>query len=210
MNIIKAISYIQYITGEIISFTEAARVCGKTRVTIDKYKTQDITEEIKLALETEYDCKLPADDVNGNTLAHDYIDIPYWEGCSQFGDKLIVPDCAQISKDLEIVVNRYKAEKENLRIIAMPSDKMKGPFRPIKYGDILIIDISSTDISYSGIYFFTANNDVFVNRIDKGIDNVIFRFDNELYSEKSYSFEELENAGFKVIGRVIHVESENL
>lgn len=210
MNIIKAISYIQYLRGEIISFKDAAIICKKSIATIDKYKSIDITDEMKEALETYFNCKLPCEEASSAELAHNYVDVPYWEECEKLSEKLKKASCTQVCKDMEIAVNDYGSKPENLRIIAMPSDKMDGGIRPIKYGDILIIDTSLTDISYSGIYFFTANDDVFVNRIEKRIDGIVFSFYNELTANITYSFDELKKANFKVIGRVIHNESEKL
>ena len=211
MNIVEAISYIQFNNGgKRIPLKKAGEVCGVTEQTIGEYKKKDIPDEWKIKLEEKYGYKLPCEIHSSVDMAHKYVDIPYWDECETLSEKLKNPACTQVCKDLEVVINGLKAVPENLRIIAMPSDKMEGGERPIKYGDILIIDTSLTDISYSGIYFFIANNEVFVNRVDKSIDSVSFKFDNEKYAKKTYDFEQLKNANFKVIGRVLHNEWDAL
>ena len=83
---------------------------------------------------------------------------------------------------------------------------MDGGDIPFKNGDILIIDRTQTDISISGIYFYTTNNDedVFVNNFRKRFDGtVVLGYTNSKYEDSIVTIDQLEAAGYKVIGRVI-------
>ena len=88
----------------------------------------------------------------------------------------------------------------------MPGDKMDGGDIPFKNGDILLIDKTQTDISFSGVYFYTTNNheDIFVNNFRKRFDGtIVLGYTNSKYEDSIVSIDQLEAAGYKVIGRVI-------
>ena len=89
----------------------------------------------------------------------------------------------------------------------MPGDKMDGGVKPYRNGNILVIDKTQTDISLSGVYFFTTNNneEVFVNNFRKTpFGQVVFGFDNPKYENYEVSLEEFQNANINFFGRVIH------
>lgn len=213
MNIIKAISYIQFNNnGILIPLKEAATVLNVSEKTIQNYKTKDIPQEWIKILEKKYGCKLPCEIASSTELAHNYMDVQYWEHCDSCKNKLRKASVTQVCVDAEVFVNDLNLTLENAFVIAMPSNTMDGGDRPIKYGDILLIDKSCTDISYSGIYFYVSEKtgEAFVNLIDKSLDRIYFKFKNIDYETKVYTQEQLDNAGFKVIGRVVHNCSERL
>ena len=135
------------------------------------------------------------------------IELKYWGEGLPCEDKLKNPVINSVLLDREIINTDWVTDENELNIIAMPGDKMDGGERPYRNGNILVIDKTQTDISLSGVYFFTTNNDeeVFVNNFRKTpFGQVVFKFNNPKYENYEVSFEEFENANIKVIGRVIH------
>jgi phage repressor protein C with HTH and peptisase S24 domain len=93
----------------------------------------------------------------------------------------------------------------------MTGDEMDGGTTPIKNNDLLIIDTNVNNTSSSGIYFYITNKSVFVRRIAE-IEGtgLYFSVDNPIYTDvlnDTKSYKELEEVGFKVIGKVIGNES---
>ena len=83
---------------------------------------------------------------------------------------------------------------------------MDGGTYPLKNGDILIIDKSQTDISISGVYFYTTSNneEVFVNNFRKQFDGtIVLGVTNPKYEDLLVTAEQLEAAGVNIIGRII-------
>ncbi len=106
--------------------------------------------------------------------------------------------------DREITHLTWGKDENNLRYIAMPGDNMNGGVLPIRNGEPLIIDVTSTDILRSGIYAYFTEAGFFVNLIQQHANkNVIFSHWNAAYKDNIYSIDELQKSGFKVIGRVI-------
>lgn len=98
-------------------------------------------------------------------------------------------------------------ERENIRVIIMPHNKMNGGSYPLRARDILFIDISERDISRAGCYLFTSRNNTcyFLCNINITIEgNVRFSYSNPANAseEKTKSFAELEKLDFRVIGRM--------
>lgn len=212
MNINRIISYIQFKKDIEITKKEIAEVVEKTEQTIYQYRKKDVPADWIEKIEKYYGCKLPLEDDTTENLAHNYFDLPYYEIIDESKHKIRKLSVLQVCQDAEILIRDLGVKPENARIIAMPSNKMEGGERPIKYNDILIVDTSLTDICYSGIYFFTTygGKDVYVNIIDKTVDKVLFKFKNDTYKTKEYTLEQLKSADFKVVGRVVHNCSERL
>ena len=108
--------------------------------------------------------------------------------------------------DREKINLAWQKNEEDLYIIAMPGDKMDGGIYPLRNGDLLVIDTSQTDISNSGIYFYTTNNneEVFVNNFRKKFDgSIVLGYSSPKYDDTIVSMEQLEAAGINIVGRVI-------
>jgi phage repressor protein C with HTH and peptisase S24 domain len=139
-----------------------------------------------------------------------YVVIPYWEH-EKHKEKVVNPCFTEFLLDVQKLINVYGRSADGLKIIAMTGDEMDGGSTPIKNNDILIIDTKVNNTSSSGIYFYITNKSVFVRRIaeieGKGL---YFSVDNPLYTDvlnDTKTYKELEEVGFKVIGKVIGNES---
>lgn len=213
MNYVKLCAFLQFVKNDTVGFADIARVRGVERQAIAKSKQREISQEEIIEICEAFGVKPPTNVDNISFDSNDFgmstkIKIPYWEGCEENPSLLKSPLITTVKlEDMEIVQNKWNKNPENLRIIAMPSDKMNGNngdnIPPFNLGDILLIDISQNDINSSGIYAFTTNNGVFINRISKRFDNsVVFSFSNPLEQDVVISLEDLEKLEFKVIGRV--------
>lgn len=116
------------------------------------------------------------------------------------------PAITSIWLDRELVHNKWHKNEKDLRTISMPGDNMNGGIDPIFNGDMLIIDISSTDVQRSGIYAFTTRGEtkLFVNILRQRVNgDVEFSHWNPNYDLSVRSAEELKQLDFKIIGRMI-------
>ena len=188
-----------------VARTELADALGITRQYANNIKDKSLTQEQISMIEKALNINLsPAASSNSNSTGK--IELHYWGKGLPCEEKLQNPLVTSMWFDREVINGAWQKDEQNLSIIAMPGDKMDGGDIPFKNGDILIIDRTQTDISISGIYFYTTNNDedVFVNNFRKRFDgNVVLGFTNSKYEDSIVSIDQLEAAGYRVIGRVI-------
>ena len=134
----------------------------------------------------------------------EYVEIKYWEGLP---DDLKIPDLTSKWEDIEIIENSWGKNFKDLRIIPMLGNRMDGYWYPMRNSDILIIDLSATDLSKSGVYFFTTlkGKHFFIRELELQIDGSvdIHWFENKKSGSVIYTKKELENYDFKVIGRIV-------
>lgn len=110
--------------------------------------------------------------------------------------------------DRELVENAWERIPENLRIVKMRGDKMETTEYPLRNNDILMVDISQTDVANSGIYLYTTKIggqlEVFINNINKRpTGDLRMSYINPKYNEIVYTPEQLEKIDFKVWARVV-------
>lgn len=214
MLITDAIRIIQENINRSISQAEIANILGTSSVAINKRIARKselkVSEAVKLI--DHYGCNLFDSCIqNDNMLSKssqnrlDSVEIVYYENSNL--DKTIKnPLITSLWVDRELVRDVWKKDETKLRTIKMPGDVMNGGERAIKNLDMLIIDLSSTDILSSGIYAYTTNDDnfIFINGIKQKPDgSVKFYYWNKTYSEAVYKLDDLHKINFKVIGRVI-------
>lgn len=194
-----------------VSRIEISDALGMSRQNGIKYKDRPLTDEEIRILEKKLKINLSSD-VETDTYIKTPSDFPgkkeikYWGKGLPCEDKLINPGYTSIMKDRETINRNWQVDEDAIYIIAMPGDKMDGGPHPIKNGDILFVDTSSTDISISGKYFFTTNGhkDVFVANICKQITgNYEIIYANSKYGNKIVTQEQLDSVDFKVVGRII-------
>lgn len=138
----------------------------------------------------------------------DAIEIRYYKD-DEIDELVKNPLVTSIWLDRQMVNDVWVKDENKLIKIAMVGDCMNGGARPIKNGDMLIIDTSETNILASGIYAYTTGkSDIFVANIKRCMDQVEFSFFKEEYESILRTMEELEELNFTVIGRVIHNQSE--
>lgn len=157
---------------------------------------------------TSTDC--PLEEIKEETKEKVVV-IPYWDEVEKHQEKVKNPCFTELLLDVQKLINIYGRSADGLKIIAMTGDEMDGGVTPIKNNDILIVDTKVNNTSSSGIYFYITNKSVFVRRIaeieGKGL---YFSVDNPLYTDvlnDTKTYKELEEVGFKVIGKVIGNES---
>ena len=188
-----------------VARTELAEALDITRQYANDIKNKPLTEEQINKIEKALKVNLsPTTSSNSNPTGK--IELQYWGKGLPCEEKLKNPLVTSMWFDREIINDVWKKDEHNLSIIAMPGDKMDGGDIPFKNGDILIIDKTQTDISISGIYLYTTNNDedVFVNNFRKRFDGtVVLGYTNSKYNDSIVTIGELESAGYKVVGRVI-------
>lgn len=200
-----------------ITNNEMSDAIGMSRQYISRQKDKPISEEQIIKIEKYFNISLISEDAaksNSDTssLYPGKIELKYWGEGLPCEEQLKNPTLTSLMLDREIIYTHWHIKDENeLNIIAMPGDKMDGGDRPYKNGDILIIDKSQTDISLSGVYFYTTNDDteVFVSGLRRTpFSKIAFTFGNSKYEDYEVSVEEYETANIKIIGRVVHNQSE--
>ena len=184
---------------------ELAEALNITRQYANNIKDKPLSQEQIAMIEKALNVDLsPA--VSTKSGSSEKIELLYWGKGLPCEDKLKNPLVTSMWLDREVINGGWQKDEHNLNIVAMPGDKMDGGDIPFKNGDILIIDRTQTDISISGIYFYTTNNDedVFVNNFRKRFDGtVVLGYTNSKYEDSIVTIDQLEAAGYKVIGRVI-------
>lgn len=134
----------------------------------------------------------------------DRIEITYW---SELPEELKNPNIVSCWFDREVIENSWGMSAEHLSIITMVGDKMSRYWYPIRSGDILIIDTSQNHIMDNGVYFATSQNNTrfWIREMTEQLDGSIeFRAypQNEIIT-KVYTKQQLNDVGFRVIGKVI-------
>lgn len=112
--------------------------------------------------------------------------------------------------DREIIENIWNVKSDSLVIITMLGDNLssyKNNDYPIKNKDILIVDCSQTNIMVRGVYFATSrqNSRFWVREMELKLNDSIdfYSYTPNGKIVKSYSKEELNNADFRIVGKVI-------
>lgn len=147
--------------------------------------------------------------VEYSTTLADKVELKYFEHPNLKTD-IKNPLITSLWFDRELVENVWKKDPKNLRIIKMLGDKMDSGDYPLRNDDILIMDITETDPTISGIYVFTTNNNqyIFINNINIKYDGSYrFTFFNPRYPERVHSPEEIKKLDLKIVGKVIKNQS---
>lgn len=208
----RAVRETQYPINEVKEICEFFNVEFDSLIALCQKENRNLEKEINIEIKTEgnitpADC--PLEEIKEETKEK-FVIIPYWEH-DKHKEKVVNPCFTEFLLDVQKLINVYGRSADGLKIIAMTGDEMDGGATPIKNNDILIIDTKVNNTSSSGIYFYITNKSVFVRRIaeieGKGL---YFSVDNPLYTDvlnDTKTYKELEEVGFKVIGKVIGNES---
>jgi phage repressor protein C with HTH and peptisase S24 domain len=134
----------------------------------------------------------------------DRIEISYW---SELPEDLKNPKIVSVWFDREIIENAWGMSAEHLCIVPMVGDKMARYWYPIRPNDILIVDTSQDYIMGNGVYFATSRNNTrfWIREMQVLINNDIeFKgFSPSGDTTKIFSQKQLDEVGFKLIGRVV-------
>lgn len=167
-------------------------------VNLLKYVPKSYTEE---EIEGKITAKL------GRKLASRFAEIQYIEDLDNYNKPVRNPFVTEVIMDAQIIVYKWRCNIEDLRIISMFDDSMDGGEYAIKNGDILIVDTSVKTVTVSGLYLFIINNnELYIRRIiDTFRNSYIFSAKKNDYKifEEEKTFEDLKNANFRILGRVV-------
>lgn len=208
LNISRVIAITTLKLNREVSRKEVADALGITPQHAVREKDKPLSDEQIKKIEKYFNINLTVSPTqNADLTIADKIELQYWGQGLPCEDKLKNPlIVTPMWFDRKLINGGWQKDEQNLNIIAMPGDKMDGGDIPFKNGDILVIDTAQTDISISGIYFYTTNNneDVFVNNFRKRFDGtVVLGYTNSKYEDSIVTIDQLEAAGYNVIGRVI-------
>ena len=138
------------------------------------------------------------------TITGDRIEISYW---SELPEELKNPKIVSVWFDREIIENAWGMSAEHLCIVPMVGDKMARYWYPIRPNDILIVDTSQSHIMGNGVYFATSrdNTRFWIREMQVLFNNDIeFKgFSPSGDTTKVINSEQLKDAGFRIIGKVI-------
>ena len=155
-------------------------------------------------IEDKLNIKLTSDYQQNIMPVSDRIEINYW---NKLPDELKNPRIESVWFDREIIENAWGMSAEHLCIIPMVGDKMTRYWYPIRNGDILIIDTSQDHIMGNGVYFAVSRNNTrfWIREMQVLLNNniEIKGFAPSGETIKAVSKEQLEDADFKLIGKVI-------
>ena len=146
-----------------------------------------------------------------NIQTDDKIELHYWTNLpEQYKNRQI--DSVWVDK--KIIERVWKLNSDTLCIVPMIGNSMSNYLYPIKNNDILIVDTKQNDISNSGIYFATTQNNtkLWFQEIQLLLnENIEFRtYLSNKEVIQTYSRQQLIDFDFKLIGRVIKNLSINL
>lgn len=143
----------------------------------------------------------------GRKLASRFAEIQYIEDLDNYNKPVRNPFVTEVIIDAQIIVYKWRCNIEDLRIISMFDDSMDGGEYAIKNGDILIVDTSVKTVTSSGLYLFIINDkELYIRRIiDTFRNSYIFSAKKNEYKifEEEKTFEDLKNANFRILGRVV-------
>ncbi len=191
--------------------SELCKITGvkQSTMSVRSSRDSDFTSDEIVMLNKYYNINLFAndglisDDIT-NTLRPDRIEINYWP---ELPEALKNPKVVSCWFDKEVVENAWGMSAEHLCIVTMIGDKMSRYWYPIRSGDILIVDMSQNYIMGNGVYFATSRNNTrfWIREMQVLFNNDIeFKgFSPSGDTTKVISSEQLQEAGFKIIGKVI-------
>lgn len=203
-TIIEIQDIIQKLTKAKITQIDIAEAlgCGRSNISLRSKNNSRLTfEEIK-KIEQYFNISLN----NQQTLQpeSDVINIPYW---SELPEELKNPDFEGVMAGKRAIVNHWYTKPENLCIVPMVGDKLSKYWYPINDGDILIIDTSHDFIRGNGVYFATSRNNTrfWVREMQVLVnDDIEFKgFAPSGETTRVLTRQQLEDVGFKIIGKVI-------
>jgi len=205
LSIIDLQSSLQKLTNKKISFNDIGVALGTSRANIsNRAKRGSLLklEEVN-KIEKYFNVNLPVEKLT-KELTSDIIKIPYW---SELPEELKNPDFTCVTAERKAIENHWYSKPENLCIITMVGDALTKYWYPINNGDILIVDISHTEIRGNGVYFATSreNSRFWIREMQALINNdvEIKAYAPSGNTSKVFTREELKEVDFRIIGKVI-------
>lgn len=191
------------------SQSEIGKILGlrQTALSGRANRNSNFTDEEIEKIENYYNIRLISDNTKCDILHFppgDRIEISYWQ---ELPEELQNPKIMSVWFDREIIENAWGMSAEHLCIIPMIGDKMTRYWYPIRSNDILIVDTSKDYIMGNGVYFATSrdNTRFWIREMQVLINNDIeFKgFSPSGDTTKVFTKNELEEVGFRLVGKVI-------
>ena len=202
MLIDEKIQEIQNLTKRKITYAEVAQIFGLTRSAVQnwslrqrhlkEYEIQKINEAFSINNAIQKD------------TSNDIIKIPYIEWLPEEMKNPKYPDVVSRSVSID-----DWGQIESLRIVAMNGNSLENYWYKIQNKDVLLIDTSETKVNADGrgVYFATSQNNTkfWIREMTEQLDGSIeFRaYPKSEIITKVYSKQQLKEADFKIIGKVI-------
>lgn len=201
MKVKQAIAEITAQKKEKISYEKMGVALKVTRQRIGQMINDDLSEKQILSLENYFNVNLTSVKPSENEV----IKIPYWENFPEEMKNLDYPYVVAQACSIQ----KWSKGTQSLRIIAMNGDRLENYWYKIRHNDVLIIDTAENKINTngSGLYFATSrNNTMFWVREMQMLYNGGIEFNSYSpsgHNTKILTLEQLKEADFKVIGKVI-------
>jgi len=195
------ISLITQKTGNYVNQTMLADALGITRQTISiriKNESQITVDELK-RIEKHFNIDLYGDTTS---VQDDYIYISYYPDVfASCGSGNIVFSDEKIKLPIpKLLINGFSKSKEYSIINALGNSMSP----TIDNGDKLIIEHwEDSQIQDDKVYVFCYNNEFFVKRLSKNLDEIIIKSDNKEYRTRTVCDDALNN--LVVIGKIVGV-----
>lgn len=181
---------------KLFSLSDISQALGKSRTYAYGIELSD--EQIT-TLENKFEVVL-----RDNLNMTDSVPIEYFYH-PNLGDIVKSPYLTNFSYDREIL-KKWNVKKEDVRIVRMLGDTMDGGERPVQNEDVIIIDITSKNPMFSGVYAYTTDDykSFFISGIRQLPDNSLeFYYHNSNFKSVTYTKEQLKEMDFQIIGRMI-------
>lgn len=203
MKVHEAIAEITAQKRSKITYDLMGNALSLTRQRIGQILEKELSDLQIEKLENYFNVKLTNVKLN-NSIGCDRIELPYWP---ELPEELKNSKVVSCWFDREIIENDWGKNPETLYIVTMPDSGMSHFWYPMRQGNILIIDTKQINISETGVYFATSqNNTKFWVREIQELLNKNYEFRNYSVSGeiiKTYTRQQLQDVDFKIIGKVI-------
>ncbi len=167
------------------SFAEKLNIATGSIGMIESEKSEDrvVTANIKIKIKQVFGIDFDTDiDTEGNIIkksnfsSQNVIAIPFYSAKASAGSGETLPDYPEekvMYFDRRFLQNIIGVYPEHAAIIQAKGDSMDGGIKPIKDGDLLIIDDSVKEIINDRIFVIQLNTDLLVKRVIKEWDGTV-------------------------------------
>ncbi len=201
MKLDELITIITQRTGNYINQSMLAQSLGITRQTVSnriKNESQVTVSELK-KIEEYYGISLFSDSADSND---DVVQMNYYSDVfASCGTGSIVFSEEKIKLPVSTLLISGYSKQKAYSMINASGDSMSPT---IDNGDRLIVEHwNGTQIQDNKIYVFCFNNEFFVKRLSKNLDEIIIKSDNPEYKVKTISGTTVEE--LKLVGKIVGV-----
>lgn len=203
MKVREAIAEITALKKQKITYEQLGHALNLTRQRIGQMLENELSELQLYKLENYFDINLTA--VKSNASENEIIKIPYIDWLPE---EMKNPKYSYVPAQ-RMSLYDWSADIDSLRIVAMNGDKMEFFWYRIRNKDVLLVDTSERKVNNngSGVYFATSRGKTkfwireMTETIDDGIEFRAYAPSGD--TVRSYTKQQLIDADFRILGRVI-------